>query len=117
MRDRRAAEAAGRAAENEAARHLERAGWQILGRRVRCAAGEVDLVARRPGIVAFVEVKARGSAGALDLALDMPRLARVAACAEAVAHRYLMAGDDMRIDAILIAPGHPVRHLENVWLG
>lgn len=117
MRDRRVAEAHGRSAEDEAARYLERAGWTILARRVRVGgAGEVDLVARRPGLVAFVEVKARGSAEALDLALDEARLARVAAAAEALAVRFVEPGDDMRIDAMLIAPG-VVRHLENVWLG
>lgn len=117
MRDRRTAEAHGRSAEEEAARYLEARGWTILARRARLAgAGEVDLVARRPGLVAFVEVKARGSATALDLALDTSRLMRVAAAAEGLAARYLEPGDDMRIDAMLIAPG-VVRHLENVWLG
>ncbi|MBU3076467.1 YraN family protein [Sphingomonas quercus] len=117
MRDRRAAEAQGRAAEDAAAAFLERRGWRVVARRVRTAAGEVDLIARRPGLTAFVEVKARATTAALDLALDERRLARVAAAAEALASRYAGPGDDLRIDAILIAPGVPPRHLENVWLG
>ncbi len=117
MRDRRATEAYGRAAEDEAARFLEGRGWTILAMRARTKAGEVDLVARKGGLVAFVEVKARATPAALDLALDERRLARVAACAEALIPRFAPAGEDVRIDAILIAPGHPPRHLENVWLG
>jgi putative endonuclease len=111
------ADATGRRAEAIAARYLAERGWTILGERVRTKAGEVDLVARRESIVAFVEVKARASVAALDLALDERRLARVAAAAEALIPRFVRDGEDVRIDAILIAPGQRPRHLENVWLG
>ncbi len=113
---RQAAEAQGRIAERQAAAHLRSHGWDILAMRVRTPAGEIDLVARRPGLLAFVEVKARASAAALDLALDRNRLVRVAAAAEALIARFAEPGDDIRIDAILIAPGR-LRHLENVWEG
>jgi putative endonuclease len=92
-------------------------GWEILDRRVRTAAGEVDLVARRGGIVAFVEVKARASAAELDHAIDARRLARVAAAAEVLMPRYAINGEDIRIDVILLAPGTRPRHIENAWLG
>jgi putative endonuclease len=68
-------------------------------------------------MVAFVEVKARKSEASLDEAIDERRLARVAAAAEAVAASYLRPGDDMRIDVMLLAPGRPPHHLENVWHG
>ncbi|WP_419826008.1 YraN family protein [Sphingomonas sp.] len=111
------ADAIGRQAEAIAARYLAERGWTILAERVRTKAGEVDLVARRDGVVAFVEVKARATAAALDLALDERRLARVAAAAEALIPRFAASGEDVRIDAVLIAPGRAPRHLENVWLG
>lgn len=111
------AEARGRAAEAEAAAMLRGKGWTILAERVRTPLGEVDLVARRPGLVAFVEVKARGSRAALDLALDRRRLVRVAAAAELLIPRFAEPGDDIRIDAVLIVPGTPPRHLEHVWEG
>lgn len=114
---RQAAETRGRVAERTAAAWLRTKGWTVLAERVRTPAGEVDLVVRRPGLVAFVEVKARGTPAALDLALDERRLARVAAAAELLGPRFLQPGDDMRIDAVLIAPGVLPRHLENVWLG
>ncbi|WP_448660431.1 YraN family protein [Sphingomonas sp. CJ99] len=107
----------GRAGEDEAARWLEAKGWRILDRRVRTRAGEIDLIAARPGLIAFVEVKVRATPAGLDFAIDQHRLSRVAAAAEALAHRYATEGQDIRIDVILLAPGHPPRHIENAWIG
>lgn len=114
---RASAERWGRQAERIAGWWLRLKGWSILARRVRTRAGEVDIVARRGRMVAFVEVKARASAAALDLAIDERRLARVAAAAESLAADYLRPGDDMRIDVLLLAPGLAPRHLTNVWHG
>jgi len=114
---RQVAEQRGRQAERIAAWWLRLKGWEIVGRRLRNAAGEVDLVARQDGMLAFVEVKARASAAELDLAIDARRLARVAAAAEILWHELALPGEDMRIDVILLAPGHAPRHLANVWHG
>ncbi|MEA3063487.1 MAG: putative endonuclease [Sphingomonadales bacterium] len=111
------AERGGRRAESYAAWWLRLKGWTILGRRVRTPVGEVDLVARRGRTVAFVEVKARSAAAEAELALDDYRLRRVAAAAEALAHRYARAGDDIRVDAMFIVPRRLPRHLVNVWQG
>ncbi|MEA3034525.1 MAG: putative endonuclease [Sphingomonadales bacterium] len=111
------AERGGRRAENYAAWWLRLKGWTILGRRVRTPVGEVDLVARRGRTVAFVEVKARSTATEAAFALDEYRLRRVAAAAEALAHRYAKAGDDIRVDAMFIVPRRLPRHLVNVWQG
>ena len=116
-RDRRVAEAAGRRAERLAGWWLRLKGWRILDRRVRTPAGEVDLVARKANLVAFVEVKMRRTAAELDWAIDQPRLARVAAAAEVLMPRYAQAGDDIRVDVILLAPGARPRHIENAWIG
>jgi len=117
VRDRRVAEEAGRRGERLAGWWLRLKGWRILDRRVRTPAGEVDLVARRGNLVAFVEVKARATAAELDFAIDERRLARVAAAAEILAPRYAANGEDIRIDVILIAPGARPRHIENAWIG
>ncbi|MFB0873594.1 MULTISPECIES: YraN family protein [unclassified Sphingobium] len=111
------AEQRGRQAERIAGWWLRLKGWEIIGRRLRTPAGEVDLVARKDAMLAFVEVKARGSAADLDLAIDERRLARVAAAADILWHELGRPGDDMRIDVILLAPGHMPRHLANVWHG
>lgn len=114
---RQRAERGGRRAEAIAALWLRLKGWQILAQRARTPVGEVDLVARRGRIVAFVEVKARASEAEAGLSLDQFRLRRVAAAAEALAPRYVRSGDDMRIDAMFIVPFRLPRHLENVWHG
>lgn len=51
-----------RAGEEIAARFLARNGWRIVGRNVRCGrTGEIDIIAERHGVLAFVEVKTRAS--------------------------------------------------------
>ena len=112
---RQLAEKSGREGETRAAVWLRAKGWQVLDRRVRTPAGEIDLVARRGGVVAFVEVKWRRKRADLDHAIDEYRLSRVAAAAEAVAHRYAQNGEDIRIDVILLAPGSFPRHIPNAW--
>ena len=92
-------------------------GWRILGRRVRCHAGEVDIIARRGKTLAFVEVKTRATQAELDVAIDAPRLRRVVAAVHILAPRYARPEDDIRIDIMLITPGYFPRHLTNVWHG
>ena len=77
--------------------------------------GEIDLVARRGRQVAFVEVKWRANETELAAAIDEYRLRRVAAAAEAVAHRYAGPDDDVRIDVLLLAPKRWPRHIVNAW--
>ena len=117
MRDRRIAEAAGRRGERLAGWWLRLKGWRILDRRVRTPAGEVDIVARRGNLIAFVEVKMRKTGADLDFAIDERRLSRVAAAAEYLMPRYAGPGDDIRVDVILLAPGTRPRHIENAWIG
>ena len=49
----------GQFGEEQAARYLRRRFYTILERNFRCRLGEIDLIARRGGILAFVEVKLR----------------------------------------------------------
>lgn len=116
MNSRAQREAKGRRGETLAAWYLRLKGWRILARRVKTPRGEIDLIARRGGTVAFVEVKWRESAADLDFAIDAYRLRRVAAAAEAVAHRYAKGADVQRIDVLLLAPGRWPRHMANALM-
>ena len=49
----------GSAGEDAACAYLTQHGWTILDRNVRRGRGEIDVIARRRGTVAFVEVKRR----------------------------------------------------------
>jgi putative endonuclease len=48
-------------AEREARLHLESRGATLLGRNLRCKAGEIDLIFHDQGTLAFVEVRKRAS--------------------------------------------------------
>ena len=114
---RQAAEQQGRAGERIAAWWLRLHGWRIVGERVRTRRGEVDLIARRARTIAFIEVKTRGNAAALALAIDEYRLRRVVGAAEALLARYGADAEEVRIDVMLIRPWRLPVHLKNVWHG
>lgn len=114
---RQAAEKRGRRAEWLACLWLRLHGWRIIGHRLRTRVGEVDIVARRGRLVIFVEVKARASQTNLDMAIDIPRLKRVAAATNLLTSRFVGPDDDCRIDVILITPWRWPHHIENVWIG
>ena len=113
--NRHEADRRGRKGERWAALWLRLHGWRIAGRRIKTPRGEIDLVARRGRQVAFVEVKWRAHAAELDASIDAYRLKRVAAAAEAVAHRYAGPSDTIRIDVLLLAPRRWPRHIVNAW--
>ena len=106
----------GREGEAQAAMFLAQNGWRILAERVKTRRGEIDLVAARSGLVAFVEVKWRAQASTLGEAIDERRLSRVAAAVEMVWQDYATEGQDIRIDVILLAPGQKPTHIENAWM-
>jgi putative endonuclease len=112
---RQRAERGGRRAERLAAWWLRLKGWRVLAVRARTPVGEIDLIARRGRVLAFIEVKARATEDDAALALDAWRLRRVARAAEALAPRYARDGDTIRIDALFMVPRRWPRHLVNVW--
>jgi putative endonuclease len=95
----------GLSAESRAAAVLIAKGYRILARRFRTPHGEIDIVARRRNLVAFVEVKARASLDEAAYAVTLRQQARIIAAAQAwlMAHPE-HAGYDLRFDAMLIAP-------------
>ncbi len=54
-----ATNAFGELGERIAARWLEQSGWRIVARRFKSGRRDIDVVAEREGVIAFVEVKAR----------------------------------------------------------
>ena len=111
---RQRAERGGRRAERLAAWWLRLKGWRILAMRARTPVGEVDLIARRGKVLAFIEVKARATEADAALALDEYRLRRVMRAAEALLPRYMRDGDVVRLDAMFIVPWRLPRHMTNL---
>jgi len=110
------AERRGRRAERLCRLALMLAGWRVVAADVRTPAGQIDLVARRGGVVAIVEVKARPTleeaAGAVS-ARQRDRLARAAR--SFLAGRPDLARLAVRFDAMLVAPGRWPRRVADAW--
>ncbi|MDE1172285.1 MAG: YraN family protein [Parvibaculaceae bacterium] len=91
-------------------------GYRILGSRVRTRAGEIDLVARRGRVLAFVEVKSRQAQADARLALQPRQQYRLARAAEAwAAGRRELEGLIWRYDLMICAPRRLPRHLMDAW--
>ncbi|MGE0254819.1 MAG: YraN family protein [Alphaproteobacteria bacterium] len=113
---RRAAERRGRRAEDAAALWLVLQGWRVLARGFRVHAGEVDLIARRGRVTAFVEVKARDSLADAAEAVTARQRRRIARAAEAfLAARPPRSGAILRFDVVLVRPWRLPRHLPDAW--
>src|ERR1700732_5636229 len=72
----------GLSAETRAAAFLMAKGYRILAKRYRTPYGEIDLVARRRNLVAFIEVKARASLDEAAYAVTPRQQARLIAGGE-----------------------------------
>lgn len=110
----------GRQGEQLAVAHLRQAGYEILARNWRCGRAEIDIVARRDGILVFCEVKTRRSDfyGPPEQFFSSQQADRISRAAS----RYLEeSGHDwaVRFDLIavqLFADGtHQLRHLSDAF--
>ncbi|WP_428534334.1 YraN family protein [Rhodopila sp.] len=116
-RDRgRLAYATGVAAEQAACGALIRDGWTILARRLRTAAGEVDAVAEKAGILAIVEVKSRPTLAAAAIALTVrQRLRLVGACEIILAEHPDWGANGVRFDVLVVDPAGNVRRIADAF--
>jgi putative endonuclease len=102
----------GLSAESRAAAFLMVKGYRILAKRFRTPYGEIDIVARRGNLLAFIEVKARASLDEAAYAVTPRQQRRIIDAAQAWLMTHPEHADfDMRFDAMLIAPKRLPRHL------
>ncbi len=98
----------GQRAEDATAAWLTTRGWTILGRRWRCAEGELDLVALDPGgVLVAIEVKLRSSGRTGDPleSVDARRLRRLRAALGRFREALTWSlGDGMRVDLVVVRP-------------
>ena len=115
LESRQKAHRRGHSAEWRAVWRLRLAGYSILARRYKTRLGEIDIVARRGNLLAFIEVKARADFDTATFALRPGQFGRVARAANlflASHPRYAVCS--VRFDAMLVAGLWP-RHLPDVW--
>ena len=111
------AAAFGRRAEGWAALYLRLKGYAVLARgRKAKGAGEIDIIAKKGKLVAFIEVKARARLEDAAAAIGPVQRSRLIRGAEAfLAAHPKLAACQLRFDAILVAPGRWPRHLIDAW--
>ena len=107
--------------EQIAAEHLARTGWTVLHRNFRLGHKEIDLVARRGEVVAFVEVKTRAGPGfghPLE-AITWRKRREIQQVAAAWIDRHAALPVSYRFDAVAVllrAGDQPlVEHVEDAW--
>lgn len=108
---RRHAERRGRLSEYWAALYLMAKGYRILAARYRTPLGEIDLIARKGSVVAFVEVKARRSEMAAVEAVSFQSQNRIRAASDLwLARQKRQATLSQRYDIIAVTPWRLPRH-------
>ena len=103
-------------AETAACLALVRHGWTILARRLRTEAGEIDIIAAQPDLLAIIEVKARRTLADAALALSTNQRARLIAAADiALAAHPEWAREGMRFDLIVVDATGAVRRITDAF--
>lgn len=119
-RKRQKNERKGQWAEYVSAFFLQLKGWRILARRFKggrgSTAGEIDLIAVRGKIIAFIEVKARKDRETAAFSITPQQKGRIVKGAQF----FLMCHPEWghfqpRFDAMLVVPWRLPMHLVNAW--
>lgn len=103
--------AEGRWGEDYTAKHLLTEGYRILERNWHCRFGEIDLIAQKDGVLAFVEVKTR-KAGSLtnpEEAVSPAKRKKIIASAQCYLLEHWDATLQPRFDvaAVTVSVGEP----------
>ncbi|MFC3639067.1 YraN family protein [Camelimonas fluminis] len=114
--------ARGASAETIAAWLLRLKGYRILARRFRAGTGEIDLIAARGDVIAFVEVKARRRRDDAAIAITADKQRRIASAARIWLARHPgLVNRTLRLDAVFIGelswrtPWRALRHGASGW--
>jgi putative endonuclease len=117
----------GAAGEQEAAEFLVEKGWTILERNFRWKGGEIDIIAEKGDVVAFVEVKAWQTLpqGELEHSVDLRKQGRIVRAARLyLSRKPRLSERHLRFDVIFLAlAGTGIRatarieHIENAFGG
>jgi len=91
-------------------------GYRILAWRYRSRQGEIDLVAWRAPVIAFVEVKARADLRTASEAISAEKVRRIAKTIDAwIARNPWCASQTLRGDAIFVGKWAWPKHIEDAY--
>jgi putative endonuclease len=118
---RQSAHEAGVLGEERAVAYLRSEGYEILARNFRTRAGEIDIIARKSGTIAFVEVKTWNALSEVDLeySIDRRKRLRILGAARAfLARNPDLADTVLRFDVLLLDGSSPrAMHIEEAFSG
>ena len=95
----------GERGESIARRYLRRQGCEILACNWACQYGEIDIIMRQAGVIAFVEVKARHAPDTDDIlsGITPQKRERIVKAAQQYLHNHGLDEALWRIDAVAVA--------------
>lgn len=92
-------------------------GYTVLASRYKTPVGEIDIVAVRRDVLAFVEVKVRRDLAQASESISMRQRQRIVRAAQyfAFKHGARFAGHHWRFDAMLVVPWRWPKHIADAW--
>ncbi|MBL4726767.1 MAG: YraN family protein, partial [Rhizobiaceae bacterium] len=103
-------------AEFLAAWFLRFKGYRILHMRYKTGSGEIDIIARKRKLVAFVEVKARANVQSAVDAVSYSSQRRISNAADIWLSKQVDANElSLRFDIIAVAPRKMPVHLKDAF--
>ena len=105
-------------AEKAAVKQLKRDGYIVLHERYKTKFGEIDIVVQKGDLIAFIEVKAHGSAEASLYAVTPKSRRRIEQSALWFLSEYPEFNEhNMRFDVMVFKDGEDcIQHLDNAWM-
>ncbi len=117
-RSRQDAEKHGHRAETVALWYLRLKGYRLLVRRFKSPAGEIDLIMRRGGTTAFIEVKARATVDDGVMAVTQYQSKRISSAAAFYTSRDEVAAKGyQRFDIVAVPSYLWPTHIKNAFDG
>jgi len=107
---------AGLKAEKMAAAYLRLKGYKILSERYKTAHGEIDIIAQKNNLIAFIEVKARQTKTQALESITPKMKKRISDSAPHFISQHNDPDMDYRFDVISVTPPFSIHHLDNAWM-
>jgi putative endonuclease len=106
----------GQQGENQVSRWLERNGYEILQRNYRVRTGEIDIIARKQEVIAFIEVKYRSDHYfSLSEVITPTKQKRIIRAAHFFIAQHPNLLCSYRFDVALVEPGCDIAYIENAF--